>query len=107
MNNRQVAPPGAPMVKLTLVGAGEPLLRLQKRLGCAASSLGVALEVEVCKTPEAVGIPYNETPAILVDGRLAFAGLRRTEEIEAWLRARFPNAPTAGVDAPRGSDRHG
>lgn len=31
------------VMKLTVVGAGEPLLRLQKRLGCAAAELGIAL----------------------------------------------------------------
>ena len=104
MSRCQAAPPGAPVVKLTLVGAGEPLLRLQKRLDCAASGLGLALEVETCKTPEAMGIPYNMSPAILVDGRLAVSGLPRTEEIEAWLRARFPRE--SGAAAPAGIGQH-
>jgi len=46
----------APVLKFTLVGAGEPLLRLQKPLSCAASRLG--LEMEIRKDAEAMGIPY-------------------------------------------------
>jgi len=37
-------PPGAPVIHLTLVGSGEPLLRLEKRLSCVLGPLlGVAL----------------------------------------------------------------
>lgn len=87
MNPCRLPPPGAPRLALTLAGSGEPLLRLQKRLSCAAAGLGLALDVEIRKDTEALGIPFEQTPAVLVDGQMAFSGLPRTEEIEDWLRA--------------------
>ena len=78
-------PPGAPIIALTLVGTGEPLLRLEKRLSCAAAGLGLALDLTISKDAEALGIPFAQTPAVLVEGRVVFSGLPRTEEIEAWL----------------------
>jgi hypothetical protein len=102
MGHHPLAASGAPAIKLTLVGAGEPLLRMEKRLACAAKSLGLTIDTEVCKSPEAMGIPYNKTPAILVDGQMGLAGLRRTEEIEAWLRERFLQAPNTNTPAPTG-----
>lgn len=82
-------PPGAPIVSLTLVGTGEPLLRMQKRLSWAAAGLGLGLEIEVRKDAEAIGIQYLHTPAVLHDGKVIFNGLPRTEEIEAWLKKKF------------------
>lgn len=84
-------PSGAPVVKLTLVGSGEPLLRLQKRLSCAAAGAGLALDMEIHKDAEAFGIPYAQTPAVLVNGQMALCGLPRTEEIEDWLRRTYPS----------------
>lgn len=81
-----ITPPGAPIITLTLVGTGEPLLRLEKRLHCATAGLGLALELEIRKDAEALGIPFAKTPAVLLDGRVVLSGLPRTEEIEAWLR---------------------
>jgi hypothetical protein len=73
-------------LKLTLVGAGEPLLRLQKRLGCAATELGVTLQLDIEKHPEAVGLRYEQTPALLAQGRCIVSGLPRTEALVAILR---------------------
>lgn len=73
-------------MKLTLVGTGEPLLRLQKRLGCAATELGVTLQLDIEKHPGAVGLRYGQTPALLAQGRCVVSGLPRTEEIVALLR---------------------
>ncbi|MFN2309871.1 MAG: hypothetical protein ABR553_09090 [Gammaproteobacteria bacterium] len=67
---------------------------MEKRLSCAAASLGLAIDVAIRKTPEAMKIAYDKTPAILVAGRLGLTGLRRTEEIETWLRERFPPTPS-------------
>jgi hypothetical protein len=75
------------IMKLTLVGTGEPLLRLQKRLGCAATELGVTLQIDIEKRPEAVGLRYEQTPAVLAQGRCLVSGLPRTEEIVTILRA--------------------
>ena len=74
-------------IKLTLVGTGEPLLRLQKRLECAATELGVTLLLNIEKDPGAVGLRYEQTPALLAQGRCIVIGLPRTEEIVALLRA--------------------
>jgi hypothetical protein len=85
-----IPPPlGAPVVELTLVGTGEPLLRLEKRLHCAAAGLGLALDLAIRKDAEALGIPFAQTPAVLVDGRVVLTGLPRTEEIEVFLRQMF------------------
>lgn len=81
---------GAPCVALTLVGSGEPLLRLEKRLACAAGGLGLALKLDICKDAETLGIPHAQTPALLAEGTIVFTGLPRTEAIEAWLRERIP-----------------
>jgi hypothetical protein len=83
-----------PLLKLTLVGTGEPLLRLQRRLSCAASGLGLKLEMEIRKDAEAMGIPFTQTPAVMLEGRVALSGLPRTEEIEEWLR-RLPHVHAA------------
>jgi hypothetical protein len=74
-------------MKLTLAGAGEPLLRLQKRLGCAATELGVILQLDIEKHPETVGLHYEQTPALLAHGQCIVSGLPRTEELIAILRA--------------------
>jgi hypothetical protein len=90
-----VPPPGAPVVGLTLVGSGEGALRLEKRLRCAAAGVGLALNLEVRKDHGAMGVRLADTPAVLLEGRTVFAGLPRTEEIEAWLRqtCRSANEP--------------
>jgi len=86
MTSCRLLPPGAPRLALTLAGSGEPLLRLEKRLSCAAAGLGLALDMNIRKDVEALGIRFEETPAVLVDGQMVFSGLPRTEEIEDWLR---------------------
>ena len=88
----RMPPPDAPVIALTLVGAGESLLRLEKRLGCAAAGLGLALALDIRKDPEALGIPLAQTPAVMQAGRVVLSGLPRTEEIEAWLRLANPLA---------------
>ena len=81
-------PPDAPVIQLTLVGTGEPLLRMEKRLSCAASGVGIRfdIDIDIHKDAEAVGLTFQQTPAVLHDGKLIFNGLPRTEEIEAWLK---------------------
>lgn len=81
----------APVITLILVGSGEPLLRLEKRLNCAAAGLGLTLNLVIRKDAEALGIPFAQTPAVLADGRVALTGLPRAEEIETWLRRAFPS----------------
>jgi hypothetical protein len=73
-------------IHLTIIGSGEPLLRLQKRLTCAAKGLHLKLNLEISKDHEAFAIAYEQTPAVFLDGEMAFSGLPRTEEIENWLK---------------------
>jgi hypothetical protein len=79
-------PLNAPVVSLTLVGSGEPLLRMEKRLSCAAGGAGIRLMLDIRKDIEALGIAHAETPLVLHEGRAIFSGLPRTEEIEIWLK---------------------
>jgi len=79
-------PTDAPVVCLTLLSAGEPLLRMEKRLSCAAAGVGIRLDLQIRKDADALGIPHRQTPAVLHDGKVIFSGLPRTEEIEVWLK---------------------
>ena len=94
MNACTSAPPGARRIALTLVGSGEPLLRLEKRLSCAAAGLGLALDLSIRKDAENLGIPFAQTPAVLIGGRPVFSGVPRTEDIEDWLCQTFLPRPT-------------
>ena len=86
MSSCATPPMNAAVVSLTLVGAGEPLLRMEKRLSCAAASLCIRLEMEIRKDADALSIAYQQTPVVLHDGKVIFNGLPRTEEIEGWLK---------------------
>ncbi|MDP2028720.1 MAG: thioredoxin family protein [Thiobacillus sp.] len=83
--------PNAPCLHLTVVGMGEPLLKLQKRLSCAAVELGMTLQLRIEKNPEPLGLRYDQTPAVLAQGRVVLTGLPRTEEIVAILRECIPD----------------
>ncbi|GAB4128231.1 MAG: hypothetical protein Fur0040_11120 [Sideroxydans sp.] len=81
------APPlDAPVVSLILVATGEPLLRMEKRLSCAAAGAKLRLELAIAKDAAALGLFPAQAPAVLHDGKVVFSGLPRTEAIEAWLR---------------------
>lgn len=82
--------PNAPCLHLTVVGMGEPLLRLQKRLGCAAVELGITLQLQIEKNPEPFALCYDQTPAVLAQGRVVLTGLPRTEEIVGILHQCIP-----------------
>jgi hypothetical protein len=79
-------PVDAPLIQLTLAGTGEPLLRMEKRLSCAAGGAGIRLMLDIRKDIEAPDIPHAQTPLVLHEGKVIFSGLPRTEEIEAWLK---------------------
>lgn len=78
--------PATRSLALTLAGAGEPLLRLERRVGCAASAAGFDLDLTVRKDYETLGLTVSDTPALLHEGQLIFRGLPRTEAIESWLK---------------------
>ncbi|MFN3545345.1 MAG: thioredoxin family protein [Thiobacillus sp.] len=89
MTSCTTPPPGGPVIHLTLVGTGEPLLRMEKRLACAAAGAGFALQLDILKDADALGISFEQTPAVLQAGSVVLSGLPRTEEIEAWLHQQF------------------
>ncbi len=80
-----IPPADAPIISLTLIGTGEPRLRMEKRLSCAAAGLGIRLDLTICK--EADSIPFSQTPAVLYENKVIFNGLPRTEAIAAWLKS--------------------
>jgi hypothetical protein len=86
MSSCAIPPADAPVIRLTLAGAGEPLLRMERRLSCAAGGAGIQLLLDIRKDIEALGIPHAQTPIVLHEGKVIFRGLPRTEEIEAWLK---------------------
>lgn len=71
---------------LMLAGSGETLLRLERRVGCAAGAAGFAPDLTVRKDYETLGLTTADTPALLYEGQVIFRGLPRTEEIEPWLK---------------------
>ena len=71
---------------LVLVGDGEPMLRLEKRLHCAGAGLGLSLKFTVRQDYATFGLAQSDTPALLLGGKVVFAGLPRTEALEDWLR---------------------
>lgn len=79
-------PVDAPLIQLMLAGTGEPLLRMEKRLSCAAGGAGIRLMLDIRKDIEALDISHAQTPLVLHEGKVIFSGLPRTEEIEAWLK---------------------
>ncbi len=74
------------LMQLTVMGTGESLLRMQKRLGCAATELGMTLQIGIDKSPEVWGLTYRQTPAVMAQGKCLLTGLKRTEEIVTILR---------------------
>ena len=72
--------PGSSPLKLTLLGRGEDALRMEKRLRCAARATGIPIDLDW----QAGGT--LET-GVFFEGKPVIAGLMRTEEIEAVLRA--------------------
>jgi hypothetical protein len=53
--------------------------------------LGVTLHLDIERHPEAVGLRYEQTPAVLAQGQCIVSGLLRTEEIVTILRALSEN----------------
>lgn len=88
--NCGITAPNAPRIALTLVAAGDPRLRLEKRLHCAATGLGLALDLTVSTHPAEFALRFEQTPAVIQRrDSILFTGLLRTEEIETQLRAAF------------------
>jgi hypothetical protein len=79
-------PADAPVIRLTLAGTGEPLLRMEKRVSCAAGGAGVRLVLDIRKDLDVPDISHEETPLLLHEGKVVFSGLSRAEEIEAWMQ---------------------
>jgi glutamine amidotransferase len=76
---------------LTVVGHGEAVQRMQKRVQCAAHAQGRALTLDTSNSLDAYGLRYEDTPALVHRGAVVWKGLPRTEEIEAWLMGFMPD----------------
>jgi len=76
--------PTHPLV-LTVVGYGEAVQRMQKRVQCAAQALGKLVTLDTSTSLDEYGLRYEDTPALVHQGAVVLNGLSRTEEIEAWL----------------------
>ena len=67
-----------------IIADGEDALRLHKRVGCAASALGIELAIESQRA-------NGDEPRVLIDDSVLVEGLPRTEDIEQrfadWLAA--------------------
>jgi hypothetical protein len=74
-------------VRLIHVGSGAGALRPEKRLRCTEAGLDLALELDKCTDAEALRIPFTQTPAVLLEGRVALSGLPRTEHQKKMLAA--------------------
>jgi glutamine amidotransferase len=74
------------VIELTLVGSGEPMIRMEKRLRCAAFALGVSLKLDHAIALDELGLRHDEIPALIHHGKVAMKGLARTEDIEVWLK---------------------
>jgi hypothetical protein len=75
-----------PLLRLTLVGQGEPLIRMGKRLGCAASGAGVRLNLDIVKDNESLGIDYADTPCVMHEGKILTRGVIRAETLDIIMR---------------------
>jgi len=78
-------PVPTPPLELTVVGYGEAVQRMQKRVQCAAFALGRELTLGISNSVDAYGLRYEETPVLIHQGSVVLNGLLPTEEIEAWL----------------------
>lgn len=82
-----IPPADAPVVSLTLIGAGESRLRMEKRLSCAAAGLGIRLDLTIYR--ETGDRPLSQTPVVMYENKVIFNGLPHTEAIEVWLKGLF------------------
>lgn len=79
-----------PPVELTVIGYGEAVMRMQKRVRCAAHALQMPLTLHTSVALDAYGLRYEDTPALAHQGAVVIQGLPRTEMIEAWLMSLTP-----------------
>ncbi|MEF3192661.1 MAG: hypothetical protein K6346_00340 [Halothiobacillaceae bacterium] len=82
--------PDGPILALTLVGQGEPLIRMGKRLECAARGAGIRLDLTIVKDHEGLGIPYADTPCVLHEGAVLTRGLVQAERLEQLMKELMP-----------------
>jgi hypothetical protein len=73
------------IISLMLMGYGEALLRMEKRLGCAARRAAVQLHLVVDKNYQPRDISLAHLPVVTYQGQRVFEGLPSTETIQAWL----------------------
>jgi len=85
-----------PTLSLALSGYGEDLVRMEKRLGCAARGASVNVQWVVHKIDPSSSAVCPQGPFISFKGQPVFTGLVTTEVLQAWLKeAAYPKAAAA------------
>jgi len=80
-------PPDKPVLKLTIIGKGLEVEKMQKRLRCAARATGDELQLSWQHlNPQELSIGASHSVAISNNGKLLLDGLKPTETIEGLLK---------------------
>ncbi len=88
-------PPGekAPRLRVQVIGRGQEVLRLKKRLVCAAGALGVLLDIEYLPDDiRAAELGARRGPLVMAAGRVIADGPEPVEQIQARLAQLLPRS---------------
>lgn len=73
-------------IHLTIIGKGQDIERMQKRLRCAARATGNKLHLSwKDEYPRTLNIDAEQSTAVTCNDKLILDGLKPTEEIESLL----------------------
>ena len=85
----------APPLKVRILGRGERVTRLKKRLRCAAGALGISLEIEqVADDVQAAELGARHGPLVLLEDRILADGPEPVEVIQDRLLEHLEQRPT-------------
>ncbi len=74
----------APKLRLQIIGQGEDVLRLKKRLNCATSAMGMKLSIELLPDDiRAAELGARRGPLVVMNGAIIADGLEPVESIQA------------------------